>query len=247
MKYVVITGVSRGLGKSLAKAFLFSGWGVIGISRTSDGGLEEEAKKMGKSYVFVPWDLTELETLESLAEKMVSLVPGDSEEVVLVHNAGEMQPVTEIKNLSYKEVEHNFILNTVSVIVLTAAFLRKVGGRFPFLQLVFISSRSVISPRRLWAVYGAAKAGVDHFVSSLALEYKGKDNMRAIAIHPPAMDTEMRKNYLKRRSFLFWLWDWIERYVLRQKKVYDPDLVAWKLFYLIEKHSLPSGSVWRWE
>ncbi len=247
MKYVVITGVSRGLGRSLARAFLLSGWGVIGISRTGDGGLVEEAKGTGKSYVFVPWDLTKLETLDSLAEKVVSLLPVESEEVVFIHNAGEMQPVTEIRNLGHKEVEHNFILNTVSVIVLTAAFLRKLGKGFPFLQLVFISSRSVVSPRRLWAVYGAAKAGVDHFVCSLALEYKGKKNISAIAIHPPAMDTEMRRHYLKKRSFLFWMWDWIERYILRRKKVYDPDLVAWKLFYLIEKHSLSSGSVWRWE
>lgn len=247
MKYVLITGVSKGLGKALAKAFLYASYGVIGISRTGDQELEEEAKKNGKPFTFLSWDLTKIESLEDLVSQILSLLPKECEELVFIHNAGEMQPVTEIKNLTAPDIHHNFLLNTISPLALTSAFLRRFSTTSIPLQMVFISSRSVVAPRKLWAVYGAAKASIDHFAQSLALEYRGKKSFHVLVIHPPAMDTEMRKRYLKKRSWFFWLWDWISVHILRQKKVYHPDLVAWKILYLIEKKSLPSGSVWRWE
>ncbi|MFN3660082.1 MAG: SDR family NAD(P)-dependent oxidoreductase, partial [Brevinematales bacterium] len=188
-----------------------------------------------------------IEYLEDLVSQILSIFPKECEELVFIHNAGEMQPVTEIKNLTASDILHNFLLNTISPIALTSAFVRKFfPTSFP-LQMIFISSRSVITPRKLWAVYGAAKASIDHFAKSLALEYKRKKSFHVLVIHPPAMETEMRKQYLKKRSWFFWLWDWISIHILRQKKVYHPDLVAWKILYLIEKKSLPSGTVWKWD
>jgi len=245
MKCVVITGASKGLGKSLAKAFLLSSYHVVGISRTIDPFLEDEARK-GRPFTFLSWDLTRIESLEDLVQRVVEVLPSGVEEVIIIHNAGEMQPVDSIRNLKGADIHHNFLLNAVSPITLTAAFLRALPSSLS-VQMVYISSRSVHVPRKLWAVYGASKASIDHFARVLALEYQSKKQMHVLVIHPPAMDTEMRQRYLKKRSWFFWMWDWIMVHLFRRRKVYDPDLVAWRLLDIIEKRSLASGSVWRWD
>ena len=67
-RLAVITGASRGIGRSVAIAFAKQGAHLILIARTS-GALEEvddEVRSAGGSATLVPLDLTDFEALDRL-------------------------------------------------------------------------------------------------------------------------------------------------------------------------------------
>lgn len=247
MKCAIITGASKGLGRSLVKAFLYSSYYVVGIARSKESPFEQKDINTS-SYFFLEWDLTQLDTLESLVKEIIQRIPKAVDTVIFIHNAGIMEPVKEIRHLNRNEVEYHFLLNTISPILLTSAWLRYCSQAFSRQHMVYVSSKATRFPRKLWSIYGASKAAIDHFARSIACEYSVKrDHITSLVIHPPAMDTDMRRSYIKKQPWWFWLWDWIIVHLLRQRKIYHPDLVAWKILHVIESRKIPSGNVWQWE
>lgn len=78
MTIAIVTGASKGLGKSVAKFLLESNIDVFGVSRTNDESLEEVAAQSGATYTFFPTDLANIEdvkkTMEQIKEKVCWIV-----------------------------------------------------------------------------------------------------------------------------------------------------------------------------
>uniref|UniRef100_UPI0026302EE7 SDR family NAD(P)-dependent oxidoreductase n=1 Tax=uncultured Parasphingopyxis sp. TaxID=1547918 RepID=UPI0026302EE7 len=64
-KWVWVTGASRGLGLSIAKKLLDSGFSVLAASRTSSGALQELISEHSERIVFKPLDLSVLDGIHS--------------------------------------------------------------------------------------------------------------------------------------------------------------------------------------
>ena len=88
MKAAIVTGVSRGLGESLAAALLARGFAVTGIGRAS-------AERLGgEQYRFVRCDLAQVAAIEpTLAPVFGEIAAARPRSVCLINNAAVAGPV----------------------------------------------------------------------------------------------------------------------------------------------------------
>src|SRR5699024_9614106 len=110
----VITGVSRGLGKSLARLLLESGVDVIGISRTENKKLIQISAEHNQFYQHFSCDLTNITALEQTIDEIQILIEERKQElenVYLINNAGTVQPINQAMNIKSDELTSHVTLN----------------------------------------------------------------------------------------------------------------------------------------
>jgi benzil reductase ((S)-benzoin forming) len=188
---VYITGVSRGLGLSLATEYLRKGENVIGIGRNNF--LNE------KNYSFKSCDL-------SLNEDVLNLqieLP-EKEEIILINNAGVLGDVKRVSDQENDFSNQLFQVNTISPIQLTRKFARWAEEKDCKLTVVNISSGAGRRAIPSWANYCASKAALDLFSETFQLEEIEKGRKTKIyALAPGVIDTEMQGQIRKVNSIDF--------------------------------------------
>ena len=98
-KVALVTGASRGLGRSIAKSLALEGAELILVGRTI-GALEElddEIKSIGSKSTIVPMDLEDNENIDILGGE-INKKWGKLD--ILVSNAGIVGEITPISHLS---------------------------------------------------------------------------------------------------------------------------------------------------
>lgn len=178
---VIVTGVSRGLGAAIAKAFLEEGHEVIGIGR--------DTEISHPAFAFMKLDLSKHEAVEAFEFPELH-----AEAVILINNAGILG---EVKRISAMDSDHSgtvMQVNVVAPIQLTAKVARLCGDKIPF-TLVNISSGAGKRPIPSWAAYCASKAALDLFSETFYLEEQelGRKT-RVYSLAPGVVDTDMQRN-----------------------------------------------------
>jgi len=185
MKYIFITGSSKGLGKALAELFLEqSNTQVIGIARTCT--IQHE------NYTHHPLDLSNPEMVNSFTFPQLT----DAEEILLINNAGMLNPIKKIGTFSAEEVSRNIQVNLTSPIVLSNHFIKQFQQLECKRMIINISSGAGKKPIDGWAAYCSTKSGLNMFSEVMQAEqnlisyvYK---RIRVIALSPGVIDTEMQ-------------------------------------------------------
>lgn len=180
----VITGASRGLGAALAEAAHASGHAVLGVGRG--------APPVGAHLTL---DLARPEGAgEALAVALRAQLAPALRRVVLVHNAATLEPMGEGAEAGdAAAVAAHLALNLAAPIVLTRALLGALAGWPGRRQVVGISSGAATRAIPGWSLYGASKAGLEHFLRVLAAEQAGRaDAAEVLAISPGVIDTGMQ-------------------------------------------------------
>lgn len=181
MRYAIITGTSRGIGKALALRYLELGYRVIGIARTSTIKHDHFS-----SFAF---------DLMQPIEKKDWLAPlAEAEEVVFIHNAGMLGEVGRFSQGKQHDYQQVFQLNVFAGMALVADLLEAVAPKIP-LKIAFISSGAGRRSIPSWSAYCASKAAVDRWLSVLAEEEKelGHVNRSFWSIAPGVVDTAMQE------------------------------------------------------
>ena len=164
-KRVMITGASRGIGRSLAAAFARAGASVALVAR--DGAaLEEVARPLGGTTH--PADLLDPEQLGRLVHRVEDEAgPVD----VLVNNAGVLHP-GPMWELSAEQLAAQLQLNLAVPMELCRQviprMLRRGGG-----HLVDMASLAAIAAVPGMTAYAASKAGLAHGAAALRDELRG--------------------------------------------------------------------------
>ena len=182
-KIVLVTGASRGIGRSVAESFVAKGATVIGTATSANGAaaISEYLGEHGKGFELNVTDPASIEQL--FADIKASY--GDID--VLVNNAGITRDNLMMR---MKDDEWQDIIDTnlTSVFRLSKAVLRammkKRNGRI-------ISIGSVVGNAGQ-ANYAGAKAGVIGFTKSLAREVASR-GITVNAIAPGFIETDMTK------------------------------------------------------
>lgn len=189
MRNVLVTGASRGLGLAIARKLAASGYAVLALARKTtaqlDAAVAECADGGAGAIHFVPFDLAELDNIQSL---VAGLRKSHGAIYGLVNNAaiGTEGQLSLMPNARIAELVH---VNTVAPIVLTKYVVRGMmadgGGR-----VVNVASIVAFTGYSGLSVYSATKASLVGFTRSLAREV-GRMGVNVNAIAPGFLDTDM--------------------------------------------------------
>ena len=156
-KTVVITGASKGIGKSIAKHLLNKNYQIIGISRTHSINHE--------NYISIRQDLKDT---ENLIKAINSLKENYSSIKAVISNAGTGS-FKKLENFSIREINEFITLNLTTHIILAKSFInyfkKKKSGYF-----IFNGSEASNIGGKKATLYSAAKHGLLGLAKSLRLE-----------------------------------------------------------------------------
>ena len=187
-KIALITGASRGIGKSIAQRFVQEGATVAFTYRSSEEkarALESELTASGGTALGFKSDAGSLAESEELVKEVVEAF-GTVD--ILINNAGITRD-TLLMRMSEEQWDEIMQVNLKSCFNLTKAVLRTMlkarAG-----SIINMSSVVGIQGNAGQANYAASKAGILGFTKSVALEL-GSRNIRCNAIAPGFIETEM--------------------------------------------------------
>ncbi|HVH47782.1 MAG TPA: SDR family oxidoreductase [Labilithrix sp.] len=181
-KTVVITGVTSGIGKAIAERLVGKGHRVVGLARSKDK-LDALAAEHPERLIPFVCDVRDAARVKEVVQEIVAKV-GTVD--ALVNNAGllKFSATHDLADADLLAQVETILLGTIYMTrALLPTFIAQSRGLVVNLGSV---SGQKASPKM--AAYGAAKAGVENFTKSIALEYADK-NIRAITICPGTIET----------------------------------------------------------
>jgi benzil reductase ((S)-benzoin forming) len=186
MKTAIVTGVSRGLGESLARVLLARGFAVTGVGRTGAPGLS------GSHYRFVSCDLEHPAGIDSaLTPPFRAIADASPEFVCLINNAAAAGPVGIMGSLDSEALAASIATNLIAPIAIANLFCRVFAGEAQMRRIINVSSGAAESPLSGGGPYSIAKAGLEMLTRQLAAEHDAA-TFRAITIRPGVIDTGMQ-------------------------------------------------------
>ena len=196
MPSVLITGASRGIGRSAAFAFAEAGWDLILLSRSEASlqSLATELEQTGQRIVFGAVDLTKPEEIASGVATLLSqgLTPS-----VLINNAGAAW-TGGLLEMPLESWNWLMQLNLTSVFQMCAAVvpaMRPAGG-----LVINISSHAARNAFPNWGAYCTVKAALASFTRCLAEEERAH-GIRACTLTLGAVDTSLWDSSTVQSSF----------------------------------------------
>lgn len=186
MKAAIVTGVSRGLGESLAAELLARGFTVTGIGRASADRLR------GAYYHFAPCDLADIASLESsLAPLFRTIAAARPQSVCLINNAATPAPVGALGTFEPSAVADALAVNLIAPVALANLFCRAFAGSGAECLLINVSSGLAERALPGSGPYSIAKAGLEMLTRQLVADRQAPA-FRAISIRPGIIDTGMQ-------------------------------------------------------
>lgn len=182
MKLALLSGGSRGLGAALADEYQTRGFRVIEYSRSAP-----HAWSVACDFRDPP--AVETALIRSLAPYRGTAV----DELVLISNAATLDPIGFAGTRGGAEVSASLAVSFTSAIVFVNTALRLFADHAGRKTVASISSGAALKPYAGWSLYCAAKAGLEHFVRTAALEQRtARHPFRIVSVDPGVMDTAMQ-------------------------------------------------------
>lgn len=189
MKHVVITGVSRGLGRTMAAGFAAEGWTVSGCG-TDAAALKSLAEELGPDHHLQPCNVTDPTAVENFAAAVTERFGAPD---LLLNNAATINPNKPLWEVSADEFGRVIDVNLKGVHNVIRSFLPAMILRSKGVVVNFSSGWGRSTSPDV-APYCATKWGVEGLTSALAQELPA--GLAAVALNPGVIDTRMLRSCL---------------------------------------------------
>ena len=184
-KVILVTGASRGIGKSIVEVILNTSDDAVvyGVAR-SEAPLKEIKQRYGDRFFYVVGDVTDGVVLKTLVDDAVK---GHGKIDSVVANAGVIEPIQNVNNIVVDQWKKLFDINFfsgVSLVGIALSYLKETHG-----NIVFVSSDASDTYFDCLGAYGSSKAALNHFAMTVAEDEK---SVKAISVAPGIVDTQMQ-------------------------------------------------------
>ena len=168
-RVVLVTGGTKGIGRTIARRYAEAGATVVVCARTAPANAAEGVD-------FVECDVRDAEQVTALVD---TVVKRHGRLDVVVNNAGG-GPWVDSATASPRFTERVIALNLIAPIVVSQDAYRFMAAQDGGGSIVNIASVSGIRPSPRSAAYGAAKAGLLNLTQTLAVEWAPAVRVNAV-------------------------------------------------------------------
>ncbi|WP_157785223.1 SDR family NAD(P)-dependent oxidoreductase [Bradyrhizobium yuanmingense] len=182
---IIVTGVSRGLGFDLLDLLVEAGARPIALGRRVDR--RHKVAVASKACVFVAADLSVLPSLDQI--DLASALPQTADEIVLISNAGVVEPIGTVGAIDGASLAAAFALNAVAPAIVARKLLAAADSRQAKLRVLNISTGAARRALPGLAAYCASKAAAAMIFDCLAAE---RPDVAIEHIDPGVLDTDMQ-------------------------------------------------------
>ena len=220
----LVTGASKGIGRSVSMELAKAGATVVLLARESKElaqALVDVQQHAGASFA-VACDLGVSSHIEDAANTVLTSCDRLDG---LVHNAGDIHPIKPLLKSDASAWARSMMVNLVGVQHLTQALSPLLEGS-NHTRVTTISSGAAMRPLASWSAYCTAKAGLDMWTRCLA-----------VSVAPGIVDTALQNTIRSGAAEDFPLREIFVNYH-KDGQLANPDSVAASLFGLITAHTV---------
>lgn len=190
-RIALITGASRGIGRSCALGLARAGAQVVACGR-SKAALEELDDEVfattGRHATLIPFDITDGDAWDRLGNALYQRFGRIDTVVHAAAILGTLTPVTQLEPKDFNKIVNVNLTATWHLLRTLEPLLRlSAAGRAVFLT----TGETVTRGRAFWGAYGATKAAMQSLVRAWADEVEVTP-IRGAILEPGPMRTKMR-------------------------------------------------------
>ena len=182
MKIVIISGGSKGLGLAICQQYLANGYQVVEFSRSAPHPFS------------VQCDFAQPETaLAQMTATLAELSHANYDEIVILNNAALLGPIGPSAHKAPTDLITHLNVNITSAILFLSQAINAFQTHTCPKIIANISSGAAIKNISGWSLYCASKAGLEHYIRTVAIEQNEQAQpFTAINIDPDLIDTDMQ-------------------------------------------------------
>ncbi len=223
-KLAVVTGGSRGIGFSTARALGESGARIILVARSAES-LEHARIELKAAQIDAAYSVCDLREIDSIDPWFQECVAQFGQPDILVNAAGIQRRglATELPLSDWNDV---LAVNATAVFELSRCFARGLITRGRKGKIINIASLMTAAARRGVSAYTASKGAVGQLTKALAVDW-APHGILVNAIAPGYVATEMNEPLMADAEFDAWV---KKRCPLGRWAL--PDEIAWPVVFL---------------
>jgi len=183
-KTAIVTGGNSGLGYATAKKFCDQGIKTYVIGRTKER-TEEACAEMGPNAVALIFDLTKLDEIPQIVQKIYD---DEGHIDILVNNAGinMKKPFTEVTDEEFERIVHTNLFSVFAISREVVKKMKETGGG----SIVNISSMAAQYGLPQVIAYSSSKTAIEGMTRAMAVEL-AQFGIRVNCIAPGFIKTKM--------------------------------------------------------
>ena len=189
-KVALITGATRGIGKSIAEELARAGCKVVVSSRKAEAceAVRAEFEKQGFEVLAQPCNVSRKEELQGLVDK--TLAKWGRVDIAVANAAANPYygPLAQIPEDAFDKVFHNNVKSVLWLASITLPGMAERGGG----SFITVGSIGGIRASTVLGAYAISKSADHHLTRCLAAEW-GPKNVRVNAIAPGLIVTDFAK------------------------------------------------------
>ena len=223
-KLAMVTGGSRGIGLSTARALGESGARVILVARSAEA-LDRARADLEASNIQTSTSVCDLRNTESIAAWYSDCVAQYGQPDILVNAAGIQRRglATDLPLSDWNDVQ---TVNVTAIFELSRCFARNLIALERKGKVINIASLMTAAARRGIPAYVTSKGAVGQLTKALAVDW-APHGILVNAIAPGYVSTEMNEALLADPSFV----DWVNKRCPLGRWA-TPDEIAWPVVFL---------------